>query len=84
MFTDRSLGWHPLEAAPSPSVPLSPLDDISLVVGGGGGGGCRGGRYQALLEGAVYLCVAWTKVNTVLMEVNTVLKFENLNLLGQT
>jgi hypothetical protein len=42
MLTDRSLGWHPLEAAPSPSVPLSPLDDISLVEGRGGGGVQRG------------------------------------------
>jgi hypothetical protein len=39
MLTDRSFGWHPLEAAPSPSVPLSPLDDISLVLRRRGGRG---------------------------------------------
>jgi hypothetical protein len=31
LLTDRRFGWRPLEAAPSPSVPLSPLVDISLV-----------------------------------------------------
>jgi hypothetical protein len=31
LLTNRRFGWRPLEAAPSPSVPLSPLVDISLV-----------------------------------------------------
>jgi hypothetical protein len=31
LLTKRRFGWRPLEAAPSSSVPMSPLIDISLV-----------------------------------------------------
>ncbi len=72
LLTDRRFGWRPLEAAPSPSVPLSPLVDISLVWRGWGWGGEGGGIWRWLL-GEIQLCVARTKVNTVLTKVNTVL-----------
>jgi hypothetical protein len=68
LLTDRGFGWRPLEAAPSPSVPLSLLVDISLVGRGRGGEGRRGGGIWRWLWGAVLLYVAWTKVNTVLDE----------------
>jgi hypothetical protein len=50
LLTSRGFDWrpHPLEAALSPCVPMSPLVDISLVTRGVGGGreGLTGAGWQ--------------------------------------
>jgi hypothetical protein len=72
MLTDRRFGWHPLEAAPSPSVPLSPLDDIFLVLRRRGGGEVEGEVSGTAVASCMAVCCpdegkhSTDEVNTVL------------------